>query len=89
MSPFIKKYKRSNQEIAQILERFLEGKDQGEWDGFTLGMTFDDEEKEKIRIRCLRLSEEFPPSHPNEYCNEHGRKVIRDYIEQLRTRPEN
>jgi hypothetical protein len=85
MSPFVEKYNLSNQEIAQILEDFLAGRGRPlAWDGFTLGMSFDNDEQEKIRLRCLRLSEEFPPEQPNEYCNERGRDVIRDYIRQLR-----
>jgi len=80
-----RKHKLINQEVAQILEDFLLGRGRPlAWDGFTLGMSFDNEDHEKIRIRCLRLSEEFPPENPNEYCSEQGRNVIRDYIKQLR-----
>ena len=86
MSPFLKKYKLSNQEVAQILEDFLEGNGRPlAWDGFTLGMSFDNKLQDEIRTRCLRLSEEFPPDNSNEYCNEQGRTVIRDYIKQLRS----
>ncbi|HEY2168427.1 MAG TPA: hypothetical protein VGJ30_02290 [Candidatus Angelobacter sp.] len=75
----------SNQEVAQILEDFLDGKgSQWAWDDFTLGMSFEDKHLEEIRIRGMGLSQEFPPSNPNEYCNEQGRKVIRDYATQLR-----
>lgn len=84
MSPFVKKYKLSNKEVAQILEDFLEGRGSPlAWDGFTLGMSFDEEVHEEIRIRCLHLGEEFPPDNPKEYCNEKGRNVIREYIKQL------
>jgi len=86
VSPFVRKHKLSNYEVAQILEDFLEGKGRPlAWDGFTLGMSLDDKRQEEIRLRCLRLSEEFPPDSPNEYCNEQGRNVIRDYIKQLRS----
>lgn len=68
--PWVKKYKLTKQEVAQILENFLEGKGRSlAWDGFTLGMSFEDEYLEKIRIRCANLSQEFPPNRPNEYCN--------------------
>lgn len=81
----MKKYKLSNQEVAQILEDFLEHKGNPlAWDGFTLGMSFDDEYLEKIRIRCTGLSQEFPPNNPGEYCNEQGRDVIRGYVQQLK-----
>jgi hypothetical protein len=86
MAPWIKKYKLTKQEVAQILEDFLEGKgSQFAWDDFTLGMSFEDKYLEAIRKRSAALSQEFPPDNPNEYCNEQGRDVIRDYIKQLRT----
>ena len=81
----MKKNKLSNREVAQILEDFLEGKgSRWAWDDFTLGMSFEDKHLEDIRIRCADLSREFPPDKPNEYCNERGRNVLRDYVEQLR-----
>jgi len=82
----MKKYRLSNQEVAQILEDFLEGRgSQWAWDDFTLGMSFDDKGLEDIRIRCVGLSKEFPPNNSSEYCNEQGREVLRGYIKQLRT----
>jgi hypothetical protein len=81
----MKKYKLSNQQVAQILEDFLEGRgNRWAWDDFTLGMSFEDKRLEEIRIRCVGLSQEFPPDNPNEFCNEQGRNVIRDYIKELR-----
>ena len=86
MTPWIRKYKLSNQEAAEILEDFLDGKGNPlAWDGFTLGTSFEDERLEQIRIRCAGLSQEFPPNHPNEYCNEQGRDVIRGFIHELRS----
>jgi hypothetical protein len=86
MARRVKKYKLSNQEVAQILEDLLEGKgSKWAWDDFTLGMSFEDTNLEEIRTRCAGLSQEFPSSNPNEYCNEQGRTVIRDYVKQLRT----
>ena len=86
MSPFVRKYKLTDREIAQILEDFLDGKGKPlAWDGFTLGMSFDNPEHEAIRIRCAGLSQEFPSDTRHEYCNEKGRDVIRGYIRQLRT----
>ena len=81
----MKKDKLSNQEVAQILEDFLEGRgSRWAWDDYTLGMSFEDGHLEEIRIRCVGLSREFPPDKPNEYCNEQGLALIRDYIKQLR-----
>jgi hypothetical protein len=81
----MKKYKLSNQEVAQILEDFLVGKgSRWAWDDFTLGMSFEDKNLEDIRVRCVGLSKEFPPDDPKEYCNEKGRDVLRGYIKDLR-----
>lgn len=86
MAPSTKKYKLTKGEVAQILEDFLEGSEVSpfSWDGFTLGMSFEDECLETIRIRCAGLSEEFPAKNINSYCNEQGLNVMRDYIRQLR-----
>ncbi len=75
----------SRQEVAQILEDFLE--DRGSrwaWDDFTLGMSFEDTNLEEIRKRCAGLSKEFPPKKRGEYCNEQGLGVLRRYIQELR-----
>jgi hypothetical protein len=81
----MKKDKLSKQEVAQILEDFLDAKgSRWAWDDFTLGMSFEDKSLEKIRVRSVGLSQEFPPDNPNEFCNERGRNVIRDYVKKLR-----
>ena len=73
-------------EVAQILEDFLEGKgSRWGWDDYISGMSFEDKRHEEIRIRSASLDQEFPSANPNEYCNEQGRSVLRDYIKQLRT----
>lgn len=75
----------SKEEVAQILENFLEGKSgRWDWDDYSLGMCFEDECLERIRIRCRGLSQEFPAHNQGEYCNPQGLDVIRDYIKQLR-----
>jgi hypothetical protein len=75
----------SKQEVAQILEDFLEGKGSPwAWDDYTQGMSLADPYLERIRVRLARLSQEFPPDRPSEYCNEQGRNVIRNYIKELR-----
>jgi hypothetical protein len=75
----------SRLEVANILERFLDGHGKPfAWDNFTLGMSFDDELLEGIRLRCAGLSEEFPPEDPDCYCSEDGLNLIREYVQQLR-----
>jgi hypothetical protein len=88
MAPWIKNSRTlTREEVAQILEDFLEGSRGSpySWDGFTLGMSFEDESLEAIRIRCAGLSEEFPPDNEKKYCNEQGLNVMRDYIRRLRS----
>jgi hypothetical protein len=81
----MKKYKLTNEEVAQILEDFLEGRgNRWAWDDFTIGMSFEDRYLEQIRTRCAGLGQEFPPNNPNEFCNQQGRNVIRDYVRELR-----
>jgi hypothetical protein len=83
---FWKKDKLTHEEVAQILEGFLAGRqDRWSWDGFTLGMSFEDPCLEAVRARCEGLDSEFPADKPHEYCNEQGRDVIREYIKQLRS----
>lgn len=85
MSPWMRSSKVSRLEVAQILQNFLDGTGKPmAWDGFTLGMSFDDDYLDRIRIRCARLSEEFPPAVSSEYCGEQGREIIRNYIRELR-----
>jgi hypothetical protein len=85
MSPWIHKSKLSKLEVAQILQDFLDGTGKpNTWDGFTLGMSFEDDYLDRIRTRCARLSGEFPPAVSSEYCGEQGREVIRNYIRELR-----
>jgi len=86
MTPWAKKYKLTREGVAQILEDFLEGGSNSpfSWDGFTLGMSFEDDYLEDVKIRSAGLTEEFPPDSPDEYCNERGRAVIREYINELR-----
>jgi hypothetical protein len=81
----MKRHELTNKEVAQILEDFLEGRgSRWAWDDYTLGTSFEDKHLEQIRIRCVGLTEEFPPHGPNEYCNEEGRNVIRDCVKELR-----
>lgn len=84
MSAWDKKYSLTRHEVAQILEDFVEGGGSPyAWDGFTLGMSFEDDYLDAIRRRCAGLSEEFPPTG-REYCNPRGLEVIRAYIQELR-----
>jgi hypothetical protein len=78
-----KKYKRSRQEVADLLDSFLVQADGRAWDTF-LSFPLEDEKLEKIRIRCANLDREFPPDNHDHYCNDKGIEVIRAYIAELR-----
>ena len=72
-------------EVAKIIEDFVSGKGSPwEWDDFTLGMSFKDDELEAVRRRCAGLAKEFPPTSPHQYCGQEGLDVLQYYIRQLR-----
>ncbi|HLL60586.1 MAG TPA: hypothetical protein VK338_02625 [Candidatus Nitrosocosmicus sp.] len=74
----------SKEEVAEILDNFLNGKgDPYDFDDFC---TFPivDPELDKIRKRCAGLREEFPPEHKHQYCGPEGTKVMENYLKQLR-----
>jgi hypothetical protein len=79
-----KKYKRSRNQVAGLLDSFL-GEESGwkAWDTF-LSFPLEDEELERIRIRCANLDREFPPDIDGYFCNDKGIEVIRGYIAELR-----
>ena len=73
-------------QLASLLENFLEGSGgEWDWDDFITATELDDDKLESIRRKCVLLSAEFPPEKSNEYCNEQGRQVLRNYINLLRT----
>jgi len=79
------KLQLSRQDVAKILEDFLEGKGRAfDWDDFISGPPITDCSLEEIRVRSSGLCEEFPPDTPNKYCSEQGIQILRDYIKQLR-----
>lgn len=80
------KTKLSRREVAQILENFLAGTGgKWAWDDFT-SFALDDEELERIRIRCRGLDSELPPLEKGHFCSERGFEVIRGFVRELRAR---
>jgi len=79
-----KRYKRTPAEVADLLEAFLSATgDPGAFDTL-ISFPLEDEELEKIRVRCANLDSEFPPETKGHFCGEKGLQVIRGYISQLR-----
>jgi hypothetical protein len=76
--------RRSKEEVATILEEFIEGRGgKWNWDDFVF-VDIDDPELDRIRERCDLLSHEFPPDAPGQYCSDRGVEVIRNFIAELR-----
>ena len=85
----VRKYARkiqgpSRQEVATIIESFLNGTAESRaWDDFT-SVPLSDPELERIRIRCAQLPKEFPPESASAYCNEQGIVVLKTYAQLLK-----
>ena len=80
-----RKYRRTRAEVAEMLEAFLTKPDGWkDWDDF-LSFPLEDEELEKIRLRCAGLDSEFPPEGKGRFCNDRGLEVIRSYVSALRS----
>jgi hypothetical protein len=76
--------KRTREEVADILERFITNvTDEWEWDDF-ICISITDPQLNSIRERCAQLPQEYPPKNGQGYCDEGGIEVIRQFILQLR-----
>ena len=78
--------KRTPEEVAKIVEGFVNrtGR-QWDWDGF-ISIRLDDPELEAIRQKCIAIRDEFPPSDLRDYCSEAGLNVMRQIVQDLRAR---
>lgn len=74
--------KRSD--VADILERFINGTGpDDEWDDF-LSIRLLDPFLEEIRVQCNSLDIKFPPEKKGEFCNGSGIQVLKGYVRLLR-----
>lgn len=74
-----------NLEVAKILEDFLDGTgSQWDWDDFLSRAQVAAPRLKEIQQHVNRISDEYPPEKPGEYCSERGRQRIRQYVEELR-----
>lgn len=87
LSYLTKKHNRkSPSEIADIIERFIEGKgSKWDWDDFICSPV-NDPDLDKIRIRCAQLGHEYPPTKPGQYTNEEGIRILKQYVEELKSK---
>ena len=75
--------RRTREEVADIIERFLEhsgGK--WDWDDFT-SVSIKDPDLERIRLTCLHLHDDNAPV--GQYCDEAGLEMLREFVRLLRS----
>ena len=74
-------------EVADIIDRFVSGTGEPmEWDGYTMGMKFEDPFLCSIQDRCRALWIEFPPTDKSQYTSAEGFEVLKEIIKELRSR---
>ena len=73
----------SREEVALCLQFIVEGQSYV-WDDFT-EVPIRDAELDSIRQRVIGLAREFPPTRPDEYVSDQGKKVLLEIIRELRS----
>ena len=69
---------------ADAIEAKFSGDDLfAEWDEF-VAVEAGDPEVERIRVHCLRLPREFPPTAGGAYCSDEGIEIMQGYVTRLR-----
>lgn len=80
----VKKIGMSRGEMADIIERFVDGIcGPWDWDDFC-SFPIVDPALDAIRVRCIGLPQEFPSSQKGHYCSEAGIAVLREMVKELR-----
>jgi hypothetical protein len=75
---------RTKLEVAEIIERFLDGTcGPWDWDDFC-SHEMSDPELESVRHRCSRLDIFYPPAEEGHYCGEVGFQIMRQLVVKLR-----
>ena len=84
MGDRVRKTERSRGEVADIIERFVDGIcGKWDWDDF-ISWPIVDPQLDTIRTRCAGLSQEFPTTQKGHYCSEAGVEVLRQMVKDLR-----
>jgi hypothetical protein len=66
----------NKKELAALLRTFVAGTSgKWDWDDF-ISVPQRDPEIEAIRQRLLTIDQQYPPTKPGEYCNEHGAEAM-------------
>jgi hypothetical protein len=80
--------RRTNLEVADIIEAFVEGTGRDwDWDDFC-SLKIENRELDAIRLKCINLSFTHPPPTRHRYCNEEGIQLLRAIVKDLRKLPE-
>ena len=80
----MRKIARSRGEMADTIERFVQGIcSRWNWDDFCTAPIIDPQ-LDAIRLRCAGLPEEFPSAQKGHYCSEAGFEALREMVRQLR-----
>lgn len=74
----------NKKEIATLIKSFVDGTTNNKWawDDF-VSIRQRDPEIESIRQRILKIDKDYPPTKPNEYCNDEGARALLAIAESL------
>ena len=76
--------KMTNEEVAEIIEAFLNGTGgQWDWDDF-ISVRQKDEYLDNIRTICDNIPLEYPPDKAGHYTNDEGLKKLYAIVKELR-----
>jgi hypothetical protein len=75
---------RTPEEIATIIESFLDG-NCGKWDWDDLcSLTISDANLDHVRVLCSSACFNFPPTEKGHFCSSEGRAYLREIARTLR-----
>lgn len=75
---------RTREEIATIIERFLDGTG-GKWDWDDLcSVKIEDPDLDHVRVLCSSTCITYPPTEKGHYCSSQGREYLRGLAQRLR-----
>jgi hypothetical protein len=76
--------RRTKEQIAQIIEEFLDAKGSSwDWDDF-ISIRIDDPELDGVRRLCSDLPNLYPPNRESSYCSEKGLAILDEVRDTFR-----
>ena len=83
---FSKKYDVTAEEVYKTIQSFINGTGGAwDWDDF-LYTPLTDPYLDEIRKKSFDLRDDYPPTRPNEYCNDQGLKVLQQFLLDIKTK---